>query len=306
MRIINYYIPFINNVNTNSIEKELSTPMKNQPLSESALHDSPPILSNCRVSNNDDQRFESLVEELKMYIDTNGHMNVTRKESESLYFWIVNIRRRYKNMQEGWNSNFNLSPDRMNMLEQIGFKFKNTNSVEQMDFDYMPNKYRTSVPDVPSTSFTPFKRQRSDERLKPISTAHENANKEMLDEIEGDIIPRWFFDYEEGEELGEQDNSDDSFSDQIYIKVDGEIEVEGRSNNAGYLKVSYEDSEEEAFLVEKDNVEVCGDPTPSWLFNEDDDSSCTSSDSNLSTHHKSFEMVSGIEDERNEPQTIDI
>jgi len=87
---------FINNTNTNfnSSEKELS-PMQNQP-----PHKLYPKSTNCRAFYHTytDQRFQIYVEELKMYIATHGHMNVTKKEHTSLHAWIQKIRTSYKSL----------------------------------------------------------------------------------------------------------------------------------------------------------------------------------------------------------------
>ena len=170
-----------------------------------------------------------------------------------------------KDGQKSKHNRVNLTSDRIDRLQQIGF-------------DFNPRKRgRPSISGSSNTSCSSSKRQRVKERVEP-STAineeleeiegdiipkwllHDNEEEEdnsgnvldeneEMEEIEGDIVPRWLLHNEEEEE----DNSGNML-DEIYIKVEGEIEVEGRSNNVGYTKFSHEGSEEGIFICEKDNA----------------------------------------------------
>ena len=64
------------------------------------------------------------MEEVKIYIETHGHMNVTMKENKSLNLWIANVRCSYRKIQKGQPSHMTLTPDQIDMLQQIGFDFE--------------------------------------------------------------------------------------------------------------------------------------------------------------------------------------
>ncbi len=69
--------------------------------------------------------FESHVQDLKIYMEKHGHMKVRRKENTSLHLWINHVRRSYNIMQNGSMGQppIKLTPDRMQMLQNIGFEF---------------------------------------------------------------------------------------------------------------------------------------------------------------------------------------
>ena len=68
--------------------------------------------------------FSTRMEELKTYVERHGHMNVTKNENKTLYNSIQNIRGSYKKMKEGQSPHTKLTPDRMKMLQQIGFEWE--------------------------------------------------------------------------------------------------------------------------------------------------------------------------------------
>ena len=76
--------------------------------------------------------FESRVEALKRYREKHGHMRVSRKEDQSLSYFIVHVKESLKKMQEGTKTKIpiKLTSDRIKMLKQIGFDFKSGSQVQ--------------------------------------------------------------------------------------------------------------------------------------------------------------------------------
>ena len=78
----------------------------------------------------DDEAFEKRCRELIAFKEEFGHCNVPRSYAmnPSLGRWCGNMRSAYKNIHKGMKTNYNLSQDRIEHLEEIGFQlnYKNT------------------------------------------------------------------------------------------------------------------------------------------------------------------------------------
>ena len=230
--------------------------MQNQSIPKSkTYHHSSPKLANGRAPNNKRRRFESFVEELKLYIETHGHMNVTKQENKSLHIWIRNIRSSYKRIQEGRKPITKLTEERMKVLQQIDFEFESRTRVcvpfgsrikalrlyqarhghirvsakEDKSLNTFMKNVRQSVKCIQQGG-----RQSINITLDRITTLEEigfhirsKENDQQLpqiesfvEEIEGDIIPRWLI-----SDANEEDNTSNSLLDEVSIKIEGGTEV---------------------------------------------------------------------------------
>ena len=150
--------------------------------------------------------FESQVEALRLYQAKHGHIRVSAKEDESLCNFIASVRQSVTRMENGQASTLSLTPDQMTALESVGLICR-------------PKGDHTSISGIPSTSSSRFKRQRVEESLHekmPVARSFpsSNENKDM-EEIEGDVIPRWLMNDEE------EIDSSDSMLAEISIKIEG-------------------------------------------------------------------------------------
>ena len=122
-------------------------------------------------------------------------MNVTKEENTLLHSWIGDIRSSYMRIKKGQTPTIKLTPDRMRVLGQIGFDFENAQRVEEHDEIII---------------------------TKTVTAANKSEDEEMED-IDGDVIPRWLLSDEE-----EEDKNDNSMFDEISINVDEiSINVDG-------------------------------------------------------------------------------
>ena len=150
--------------------------------------------------------FESQVEALRLYQAKHGHIRVSAKEDESLCNFIASVRQSVTRMENGQASTLSLTPDQMTALENVGLICR-------------PKGDHTSISGIPSTNSSRFKRQRVEESLHekmPVARSFpsSNENKDM-EEIEGDVIPRWLMNDEE------EIDSSDSMLAEISIKIEG-------------------------------------------------------------------------------------
>jgi len=86
------------------------------------------------------EAFENRCRELTAFKDLFGHCNVPQAyaANKSLGHWCHSIRVAYKHVQQGMSTSYNLSKDRMERLEEIGFQWQitdfNTRCIELMAF----------------------------------------------------------------------------------------------------------------------------------------------------------------------------
>ena len=67
-----------------------------------------------------DALFESCIVALKCYHAKYGHLQVSEKEDKSLWNFMSKVRQSVKKMQKGKTPLIKLTPDQMDMLQQIG------------------------------------------------------------------------------------------------------------------------------------------------------------------------------------------
>ena len=74
----------------------------------------------------DDEAFEKRCRELIAFKEEFGHSNVPQKcaNNPSLGHWCDKMRGAYKKIQKGMKPNSNLSQDRIERLDEIGFQWK--------------------------------------------------------------------------------------------------------------------------------------------------------------------------------------
>jgi len=74
---------------------------------------------------NDDKIFEQRCRELTSFKEEFGHCNVPSRYAgnSSLGHWSGNMRTAYRKIQKGMKVNYNLSQDRIEILEDIGFRW---------------------------------------------------------------------------------------------------------------------------------------------------------------------------------------
>ena len=77
-----------------------------------------------KFESNNNIPFESRIEALKIYQAKNGHMRVYKDKDKSLYGFIKNVRQTVKMMEEGRTNDMKITPDWIEMLQQIGFEFE--------------------------------------------------------------------------------------------------------------------------------------------------------------------------------------
>ncbi len=71
--------------------------------------------------------------ELIVFKDEFGHCNVSIRDANNLQLarWCDGMRTAYKTIQKGKKTNSNLSQDRIDRLEEIGFKWKGDNKTRK-------------------------------------------------------------------------------------------------------------------------------------------------------------------------------
>ncbi len=292
----------IDSVN-DSNENEQHLPLVQNDPSPAIVHTSLPQSVRSRVPHKRRcQSFESSVEELKMYIEKHGHMKVNMKENKSLHLWIRNIKTSYKRIQEGKAPIIKLTPDRMRLLQDAGFDFENIYQWSRQMYSRQGEHKQTP-------------------KVSKLIAVHQDEEDE---EILGDIIPRWLIDNEEEEDKDDL-LLDEAGGTEFEMNVCNSQKSRRDDNHLLNIEeeniiIDIEDSEEEGSSVgegegdnsadcdKKDNDELRGETTPSWLFHayddydddDDNNSTCASQNSQSSNIDKNIEVVSGIQAESQE------
>jgi hypothetical protein len=97
------------------------------------------------TSNEKVSSFDIYFDELKKFIEKYGHCEVTRKFSTSLSTWCYHMRSAYKSLAQG-KPNSLLTPERVRLLEDVGFDFKYDGLISSNSILDFPQKRKRKQP----------------------------------------------------------------------------------------------------------------------------------------------------------------